>query len=161
MLISMNWIQDFVDLSGLDLDQLIQRFTLSTAEVEEVFHKGRDIEKVVAGKILSVDKHPNSKKLHLLKVDTGSGVVDCVCGAPNVRAGLLVPFACAGGRVCAGEIGKATVAGYPSEGMCCSESELGISADHSGLMELPEETVPGTDIKKLYAIEDTVFEVDN
>ena len=61
MLISMNWIQDFVDLSGLDLDQLIQRFTLSTAEVEEVFHKGRDIEKVVAGKILSVDKHPNSK----------------------------------------------------------------------------------------------------
>ncbi len=161
MLISMNWIQDFVDLSGLDLDQLIQRFTLSTAEVEEVFHKGRDIEKVVAGKILSVDKHPNSKKLHLLKVDTGSGVVDCVCGAPNVREGMLVPFACAGGRVCAGEIGKATVAGYPSEGMCCSESELGISADHSGLMELPEDTVPGTDIKKLYAIEDTVFEVDN
>ena len=102
MLISMNWIQDFVDLSGLDLDQLIQRFTLSTAEVEEVFHKGRDIEKVVAGKILSVDKHPNSKKLHLLKVDTGSGVVDCVCGAPNVRDGMLVPFACAGGRVCAG-----------------------------------------------------------
>ena len=54
MLISMNWIQDFVDLSGLDLDQPIQHFTLSTAEVEEVFHKGRDIEKVVAGKILSV-----------------------------------------------------------------------------------------------------------
>ena len=144
----------------IDLDQLIQRFTLSTAEVE-VFAQELDIEKVVAGKILSVDKHPNSKKLHLLKVDTGSGVVDCVCGAPNVRREYFVPFACAGGRVCAGEIGKATVAGYPSEGMCCSESELGISADHSGLMELPEDTVPGTDIKKLYAIEDTVFEVDN
>ena len=76
MLISMNWIQDFVDLSGLDLDQLIQRFTLSTAEVEEVFHKGRDIEKVVAGKILSVDKHPNSKKLHLLWKEMRVGLVN-------------------------------------------------------------------------------------
>ena len=161
MLISMNWIQDFVDLSGQDLDQLIQRFTLSTAEVEEIIHKGRDIEKVVAGQILSVEKHPDSKKLHLLQVDTGRGVVDCVCGAPNVREGMVVPFACAGGRVCAGEIRETTIAGYPSVGMCCSEAELGISADHSGLMELPEDTAPGTDIKALYAIEDTVFEVDN
>ena len=62
MLISMNWIQDFVDLSGQDLDQLIQRFTLSTAEVEEIIHKGRDIEKVVVSKILSVEKPPGFQK---------------------------------------------------------------------------------------------------
>lgn len=161
MLISMNWIQDFVDLSGLDLDALIRRFTLSTAEVEGIFHKGGDLQKVVAGKILSVEKHPDSKKLHLLKVDNGSGVVDCVCGAPNVREGMVVPFACAGGLVGGNEIKATKVAGYPSEGMCCSESELGISADHSGLMELPADTVPGTDVKTLFAIEDVVFEVDN
>ena len=64
MYISMNWIGDFVDLSGLDLESLIHRFTLSTAEVEDIFHKGEDLRDVVAGKILSVEAHPNSKKLH-------------------------------------------------------------------------------------------------
>ena len=71
MLISMNWIGDFVDLSGLDLPALIQRFTLSTAEVEEVTQLGRDLRGVVTGKIISVENHPDSKKLHLLKVDAG------------------------------------------------------------------------------------------
>lgn len=61
MYISMNWIGDFVDLSGLDLEALIHRFTLSTAEVEDVYHMGQDLRDVVAGKILSVEAHPNSK----------------------------------------------------------------------------------------------------
>ncbi len=131
MLISMNWIQDFVDLSGLDIEALIQRFTLSTAEVEDIFYKGRDVRGVVAARIEQVEKHPDSKKLHLLRVNTGQGIVDCVCGAPNVREGMLVAFAKAGGCVQGMEIREATVAGYPSSGMCCSEAELGISADNS------------------------------
>ena len=65
MLISMNWIGDFVDLRGLDIPALIQRFTLSTAEVEDIYEMGRDLRGVVAGKILSVEDHPDSKKLHL------------------------------------------------------------------------------------------------
>ena len=161
MLISMNWIQDFVDLSGLDLDQLIQRFTLSTAEVEDIFHMGEDLKDVVAGKILSVEAHPDSKKLHLLKVDGGDRVYDVVCGAPNVREGLIVPFVKEGGRVAGMDIRCAKIAGYESHGMCCSEHELGISADHSGLMELPGDTPVGMDITELYAIRDIVFEVDN
>lgn len=92
MYISMNWIGDFVDLSGLDLESLIHRFTLSTAEVEDIFHKGEDLRDVVAGKILSVEAHPNSKKLHLLQVDAGNKIYDVVCGAPNVREGMIVPF---------------------------------------------------------------------
>ncbi len=161
MLISMNWIGDFVDLSGLDLPALIQRFTLSTAEVEEVMEMGRDLRDVVAGKILSVENHPDSQKLHLLKVDGGDKIYDVVCGAPNVREGLVVPFVKEGGMVAGQEIRTAQIAGYESHGMCCSEKELGISADHSGLMELPEDTPVGRDITELYAIRDTVFEVDN
>ncbi len=161
MYVSMNWIRDFVDLDGLDLDKLIRRFTLSTAEVEDIYHKGEDIKNVVAGKIISVENHPDSKKLHLLKVDAGSEVVDIVCGAPNVREGMIVPTALAGGRIPAGEIKIAKVAGYESHGMCCAEDELGIGDDHSGLMELPADTVPGTDILDLLPIRDTVFEVDN
>ena len=93
MLVSMNWINEYVDLSGLDCEALIRKFTLSTAEVEEIYEKGRDLENVIVARVLSVDPHPNSKKLHLLKIDTGSGVVDCVCGAPNVAEGMTVAFA--------------------------------------------------------------------
>lgn len=73
MFISMNWISDFVDLSGIDLKNLINRFTLATAEVEDIYEFGGDTENVVVGKILSVENHPNSKKLHLLKVGAGCG----------------------------------------------------------------------------------------
>ncbi len=161
MFISMNWIQEFVDLSGLDLDALISKFTLATAEVEDIFHKGEDVKGVVAGKILSVENHPNSKKLHLLKVDAGEKIYDVVCGAPNVEVGIIVPFAPMGACVSGLDIKEAEIAGCKSFGMCCSESELGISDDNSGLMILPEDTKPGTDIKELFDIDDIVFEVDN
>ncbi len=161
MLISMNWISDFVDLRGQDIEGLIRRFTLSTAEVEEIIHMGQGVQNVVAGKILTIENHPKSKKLHLLTVDGGDKIYDVVCGAPNVREGMIVPFAREGGKAGGMDIVKATIAGYDSYGMCCSEAELGISADHSGLMELPADTKVGTDIKKLFPIDDIVFEVDN
>lgn len=161
MLVSMNWIQDFVCLDGLDIEDLIHRFTLSTAEVEDIYHKGNDICNVVIAKIISVKKHPDSKKLHLLEVDAGDGVYDCVCGAPNVREGMMVAFAKEGGRVGDLEIKSAVIAGYPSKGMCCSAAELGISADNDGILEITDDIAIGTDIKSVYDIDDIVFEVDN
>lgn len=161
MLISMNWINDFVDLSGLDLEKLIHQFTLSTAEVEDIYYMGRDIENVVAARILSVENHPDSKKLHLLKVDAGDKVYDCVCGAPNVREGMTVAFAREGGKAGGMDIVCAKIAGVESHGMCCSEKELGISADHSGLWEITDDLPLGTPITEAYAIRDVVFEVDN
>ncbi len=161
MFLSMNWIGDFVDLSGLDKKSLIHNFTLSTAEVEDIIVKGEDTFGVVVAKIISVENHPNSKKLHLLKVDKGDEVVNIVCGAPNVREGMRVALATNGGSVCGHAISVATVAGYTSYGMCCSEAELGISDDHSGIMEIFEDAPLGTDVKKLYDIDDIVFEVDN
>lgn len=161
MLISMNWVNDFVDLSGLDLEKLIHQFTLSTAEVEDVYHMGGDIENVVVARILSVENHPDSKKLHLLKVDAGDKIYDCVCGAPNVREGMTVAFAREGGKVGGTAITCAKIAGVESHGMCCSEKELGISADHSGLWEITDDLPLGTPVTEAYAIRDVVFEVDN
>lgn len=161
MFVSINWIKDYVDLDGLDIKKLIESFTLATAEVEDIIVKGADISNVVVGEILSVENHPNSQKLHLLKVDAGSKVCNIVCGAPNVREGMKVALAMAGGRVCAGEISVATVGGYESEGMCCSEKELGISDEHSGIMELDPSLANGTDIKTIFPIDDIIFEVDN
>ena len=161
MFVSMNWIQEYVDLSGLDIENLIKRFTLSTAEVEEIYHKGDEVQGVIVATITSVEKHPDSKKLHLLKVDTGKGEVDVVCGAPNVEIGQKVAFAPVGSHVVGMEIKEAKIAGYTSYGMCCGEDELGISDDHTGLMAIDEDVPNGTDLKSIYAIDDIIFEVDN
>ena len=163
MFISMNWIRDFVDLDGLDLNKLIHQFSLSTAEVEnEIFYKGSDLSGVVVAQIKSVEDHPNSKKLHLLKVDIGeSELVDVVCGAPNVRVGMKTAFAKVGAQLGEITIAPRPLAGFMSCGMCCSEKELGISDDNSGIMDLDADLPNGKDIKEIFAIDDIIFEVDN
>lgn len=163
MFISLNWISDFVDLSGLDKDALIHQFSLSTAEVEnEIFYKGSDISGIVVGEIKSVENHPDSKKLHLLKIDCGeSELVDVVCGAPNVRVGMKTAFAKLGAKIGDITIAPRALAGYTSHGMCCSEKEIGISDDNSGIMDITEDVPNGTDLKEIYAIDDIIFEVDN
>ncbi len=163
MLLSMNWIQDFVDLEGIDKLELIHRFSLSTAEVEnEIFFKGADISGIVVAEIKSVEEHPNSKKLHLLKVDAGQEeLIDVVCGAPNVKVGMKTAFAAVGAQLGDITIAPRELAGFTSYGMCCSESEIGISDDHSGIMEISDDIENGTDLKKIYEIDDIVFEVDN
>ena len=163
MLISMNWISDFVDLSGIDKIKLINKFSLSTAEVEnEIFFKGSDISGIVVAEIKSVEDHPESKKLHLLKVDAGDGALtDVVCGAPNVRVGMKTAFAKLGAQIGEITIAPRKLAGYTSNGMCCSERELGISDANDGIMDITEDVALGTDLKELYQIDDIVFEVDN
>ncbi len=163
MFLSMNWISDFVDLSGLDKLELINKFSLSTAEVEnEIFFKGSDLSGVVVAEIKSVEPHPDSKKLHLLKVDAGEAeLVDVVCGAPNVRVGLKTAFAKVGAQIGDITISPRKLAGYTSCGMCCSEKELGIGDGNDGIMEITDDVACGTDLKSIYEIDDIVFEVDN
>ena len=163
MFLSMNWICDFVDLSGLDKLELISKFSLSTAEVEnEIFFKGSDLSGIVVAEIKSVEPHPESKKLHLLKVDAGDGTLtDVVCGAPNVRVGLKTAFAKVGAQIGDIKITPRALAGYTSNGMCCSEKELGIGDSNDGIMEITDDAPIGTDLKDLYEIDDIVFEVDN
>ena len=163
MFLSMNWISDYVDFTGLDKLDLIHRFSLSTAEVEnEIFLKGQDLKGVVCAEIKSVEAHPESEKLHLLKVDIGEpDLVDVVCGAPNVRVGMKTAFAKVGAQIGDITIAPRKLAGYTSNGMCCSEKEIGISDDNSGIMDITDDIQNGTDLKDVYAIDDIVFEVDN
>ena len=163
MFLSMNWISDFVDFTGLDKLELIHKFSLSTAEVEnEILFKGSDLSGVVVAEIKSVENHPDSKKLHLLKVDTGEAeLTDVVCGAPNVRVGMKTAFAKVGAKIGEIEIAPRPLAGHMSYGMCCSEAELGISDDNSGIMDITDDVPNGADLKDIYEIDDIVFEVDN
>ncbi|MCR4694098.1 MAG: phenylalanine--tRNA ligase subunit beta [Pseudobutyrivibrio sp.] len=163
MFISMNWISDFVDLDGIDKMDLIAKFSLATAEVEnDIYFKGEDLSGVVVAEIKSVEPHPESNKLHLLKVDAGDGkLTDVVCGAPNVRVGMKTAFAKVGAHIGGITIESKPLAGFPSNGMCCSEKEVGISDNHDGIMDILDDCPLGTDLKDLYEIDDIIFEVDN
>lgn len=162
MIISLNWIKEFVNLDGISVEELVKRFGLSTAEVEGVEYVGGDIDKVVVAEILSVENHPNSNHLHILKVNDGTGApVQVVCGAPNVRVGLKTYFAQVGGNVKGLKIKPAKLVGIESNGMCCGGHELGIEADTSGIVELSEDAPVGKNIKDMLPIEDVLIEVDN
>lgn len=161
MYISINWIKDFVDLSGIDVENLIYKFTMSTAEVEGFTKYGEDIKDVIVAQILSVEDVENSKKLHKLMVDTGSEKLQVICGAPNVKVGAKVALAKVGSIVAGEKIGEATLAGESSNGMCLSEKELGISDDHSGIIILDDNAKLGEDIKNIIPIDDIIYEVDN
>lgn len=161
MYISLNWIKDFVDLDGIDIKEIANKFTLSCAEIEGLIEKGKDISGIVTAKIISVEDHPNSKKLHILKVNTGKENVQVVCGAPNVREGMVTAFATLGAKIGDITIAKASLAGVESLGMCCSAKELGLSDDNSGIMDLGDDAQVGVDLKDILPIEDILIDVDN
>lgn len=161
MYISINWIKDFVDLDGIDVEKLIYKFTMSTAEVEGITKHGQDVNGVIVAQILSVENVENSKKLHKLMVETGKEKLQVICGAPNVRVGAKVAFAQVGSTIGGEKIGQATLAGQISNGMCCSEKELGISDDHSGIIIFDDDVKVGEDVKNIIPIDDIVYEVDN
>jgi len=162
MKISLNWIKEYVDLNGIEVEELVRRFGLATAEVEGVEYKGTEIENVVVAEILTVNEHPESKKLHILTVNDGTGApVQVVCGAPNVRVGLRTFFARVGGNVNGLKIKPARLAGIDSFGMCCGGNELGIESDESGIVELDNSFEIGKNIKDCLPVEDVIIEVDN
>ena len=161
MKISINWIKDYVDLSGIETDEIVKRFNLSTAEIEAVEVKGKDIQDVVFGKVLSVENHPESNHLHILKVDVGTETLQIVCGAPNVREGMVTAVCKVGGSVVAGKIKAAKLAGVESQGMCCAETELGLGSDDEGIMDIQEEVTIGANIKDVWPVDDIVLEIDN
>jgi len=162
MYISLNWIKDFVDLEGIDIKEIENRFTLATAEVEGVEIKGKDVKNVVAAKVISVEEKEELKTTRVVRVDTGSEILQTCCGAPNVKVGMIVPCAKVGGSIVGlSKISSRKTAGYESNCILCAERELGISDDYSGLMELPKDTELGLDIKKILDIDDVIIEIDN
>lgn len=139
MLLSLNWLREFVPYEGT-AEELGERLTMLGLELEEVVRPYEGIRDVVLGRVLSCEMHPDSDHLHVTTVDVGAGEpLTIVCGAPNVAAGQLVPVAPVGATLPGGMvIKKAKLRGVPSFGMICSERELGLTEDHSGILVLPE-----------------------
>ncbi len=161
MKVTYNWLNEYVDLSGLSAGEIAEALTMAGLEVEIVQPLGRELEPILVGRVLEVEKHPEADKLTLCRVEVGQGPVTIVCGAPNVRAGISVPVAVPGVTTPAGQtIQVATIRKRTSYGMLCSEKELGLSEDHSGIMILPEGLTPGQPLSRVLGLEDTLLDVN-
>jgi len=162
MKISCNKLKSHIkNADAIDWIKIWDKFSIRTAEVEGVEIKGSDIDSVVVGKIVECESHPTKEKYHVLKVDNGDAIVDILCGAPNVRKNLKVPIVKVGGKVSGFTIEPKKIAGVLSQGMLCSQRELGIGDAHEGILELPDNWIVGVDIKEYIPIDDIVVEIDN
>jgi phenylalanyl-tRNA synthetase beta chain len=149
-----SWLRSFCNppVAG---GELAERLTMAGLEVESYATFGPRFSGVVVGEIVAVEKHPNADKLTVCTVDAGREKVKVVCGAPNVRKGMKAPLARIGAVLPQLEIKKTVLRGVESEGMLCSARELGLSDDHSGLLELAGE--PGMDARRALGLDDHVL----
>lgn len=164
MLISLNWIKDFVALPDIPAKELGSLFTLATAEVEDVIVKGEALRPILCVEIKSLKPHPDSDKLNLVTFDYGQGKLkEVVCGAPNLSPGMKVPYAPIGTTLPNGmTLEPKKIRGILSDGMLCSETELGLGEGKSGLMNLGPDAVPGMPLPDYLKIpSDVILDVDN
>ena len=161
MKISLEWLGDLVSWEGTP-QELADRLTSAGLNVEGIEEIEQSWPGVVVAEVVEHGRHPDADRLSLCKVDTGDDeLTQVVCGAPNVRKGLKVLFAKVG-TVLPGnfKIKKAKIRGVQSFGMICSASELGISEESEGIMELDDDTVIGTPAADLYGFKDTVLDIE-
>lgn len=173
MQVSVNWLNELVDLSDIEVSQIAHELTMSGLEVESVEELKPCFTNIKTVKIEKIDNHPNSEKLHLVTVNTGSGLKTVVCGAQNIQEGQIVPYASVGSKVLDRKSGEqfeltpAVIRGVESQGMLCSADELGVSErgyqQEDGILILnrifPDVEI-GSDVKDVLGFEkDTVIDV--
>jgi phenylalanyl-tRNA synthetase beta chain len=160
MKFTLNWLREYTDID-LPVTVVADRLTMLGLEVDSVTDLYLGLTPIRVAKILDVTPHPDADRLSLCDVAVGDERFRVVCGAPNARAGLLTPIALPGVTLASGmEVKKAKIRGQESFGMLCSERDLGISEDHSGIMELPETARAGESLLEALSLHDTLVEVD-
>jgi phenylalanyl-tRNA synthetase beta chain len=156
MIVPERWLRSFCD-PRLKTVELAELLTMSGLEVESIAPAAEAFGGVVVGEILEVARHPNADRLTVCMVRAGGEKVSVVCGAPNVRAGMKAPLAVVGAALPGLTVQAATVRGVESRGMLCSARELGLSDDHSGLLELPVAAKPGADLRRLLDLDEQIL----
>ena len=163
MKVSLNWLKQYVDVK-LPVAEIANRLTLAGIEVKSTNVIGANWEGILIGQILEVNPHPNADRLHLVTLDLGSWTETVVCGAPNVVTGAKIAYAPVGAKLIDGHTGEAAVLkpakirGVASNGMCCSEKELGLSENHEGILIIPAETPIATPL--IDCIGDAIFNLE-
>src|SRR5213075_2401414 len=150
MIVSRRWLEALLSrpLEGRDIADRLAR---QVAPVDAVVPIHQDLRDVLVARVLEVKQHPNADRLSLCQVDAGNGVVEVVCGAPNVAAGKTYPFAPVGATLPGGlKLERRKIRGVESNGMLCSAKELGLGVDHAGILELDTEAPRARRFSKLF-----------
>jgi len=159
--VSYRWIRDLAPGIDFGPEEVGERLASRGAPVEEWTEPGRGLEAIRVGRVREIQDHPNADRLLLCEVDVGEGTRRVVCGAPNVREGGAYPFAPPGTRLPGGlEVGRAEIRGVVSEGMLCSERELGLGSDRSGLLEVSGDLPPGASFVEVGGLDDVLLDVE-
>ncbi|NOY69419.1 MAG: phenylalanine--tRNA ligase subunit beta [Deltaproteobacteria bacterium] len=162
MIVSLNWLKDYVsiDAEEADPDRLAHMLTMAGLEVEAMTRRYDYLSTVVVGRVTAVAPHPDADRLRITTVDCGDRELRVVCGAPNLSSGMKAPLALCGTMLPSGiKVKKSSIRGVESEGMLCSEAELGLGPDGSGLMAMSPDTRPGVPVSEALGIEDTIFDI--
>lgn len=160
MKFSEKWLREWAN-PNINSNELIEKLTLSGLEVDGTEPAAPDFSGLFVAEIISCSSHPDADKLQVCEVSNGQETLQIVCGAPNARAGLLAPLAVVGAIMPGNfKIKKAKLRGVESFGMLCSAKELGLSEDHTGLMELPSDAPIGEDLRIWLGLDDQIIDVD-
>lgn len=162
MIISKNWLNEFIDLKNISTDELVTTLNSIGLEVDGV-HTLIAPAKVVVAKVLSKEKHPDAEKLSVCQVDVGNETLQIVCGAKNVEAGQFVAVSLEGAKIGEITIKKAKLRGVESNGMICSSTELGFAKINDGIMVLDDsigELVLGKELREYSLFNDELIEIE-
>ena len=160
MKFSESWLRQSVNPS-ISTEDMVAQVTMAGLEVESVEAAAPSMSGVVVGEIVSIEQHPDADKLRVCQVSGGGAQTQVVCGAPNARVGIKVPFAVVGAKLPGDfNINKAKLRGVESFGMLCSQTELQLGDDDSGLWELPSDASVGSDLIEYLDLNDNIIEVD-
>ena len=161
MKVSLRWLEEFCDLPEVEPQALAQAFNMLGHEVQSVTTLEPEWSEVYVGRVEEIQAHPDADKIRICQVDTGKGIEQIICGAWNFEPGARVAVARPGAVLAGGlEIGSRTIRGVESHGMICSEQELGLGEDHSGIIVLDGEPELGRPFAELVELPDVVFDLD-
>jgi phenylalanyl-tRNA synthetase beta chain len=159
MLLSLNWLREFIPYED-SAETLGRQLTMAGLETESILRPYQALGPVVTGLVAECAKHPGADKLSICRVDVGDEVLDIVCGAPNVAAGQKVAVIRAGATLPDGrKVTKAVLRGAPSNGMICSEHELGLSDDHNGILVLDPAVPAGKSLPDALGLDDEILDI--
>jgi len=160
MKITLGWLKDHLETDAC-LSEITDRLTMLGLEIESVTERSAGLESFVVGHVVEAIKHPDADKLQICRVDNGSEIVDVVCGAPNARTGLKGVFAASGAYIPGIDVTlkKAKIRGVESNGMLLSEREMGLSDEHDGIVELPDDTPIGAIAVTVMGLDDPVIDI--
>lgn len=160
MKVTLNWLKEFLNTDQLEAGEIAQLLTMSGSEVKKIDYMGRKFEKIIIGQIVQCSPHPNADKLSLCQVDTGEELFSIVCGAKNFKVKDKVALALPGAKIGDFTLKRSKIRGQVSEGMMCSEAELGLSEDSEGIMILDQDQKMGQGFAEAMGMDDVAIELE-